>query len=191
MEGQQPKACETCERLEIFEGYERISKYRVWLGLPFIYSPIIFLPFILLSAWLVSLHLRMMGAKNLKRLRDFLPDPASHRYSYKSQIVSKRGTTGAYWIRTRLYWIFNCTMYCPFSVGALQWHTYLVKIVENWWCPFHHERKPFYGDAPIDHSYWHDPANVGQLHPDDRDNPIWNEDAGEPPPARKPPSSSK
>jgi hypothetical protein len=38
--------------------------------------------------------------------------------------------------QTRLYWILNCTWYCPVSVGLFEWHAYLVKLIENWWCPF-------------------------------------------------------
>jgi len=171
------KACESCERVAIAGGFAAISPLRVFLGLIFIYGPIVFLPFILLPAFLVYVHLRLMGAKNLKTLGAFLPAPDSHRYRYKTQIVSTRGSALAFWTRGRLYWIFNCTWYCPFSIGVLEWFSYLVKVVENWWCPFAHGRKPDYAAAAIDHSFWHNPADAAKLHPADRANPIWNQDA--------------
>jgi hypothetical protein len=54
----------------------------------------------------------------------------------------------------------------------------LVKTVENFWCPFFHERKKTYAESAIDQSYWHIQEETReQLHPDDRDCAIWNEDA--------------
>lgn len=170
------KACQNCNRVVIAAEYAKISPVRVFFGLIFIYGPVVFLPFILLAAFLVYVHLRMMGAKDLKTLGAFLPDRDTHRYKYKTQIVSNRGPKPAFWTRGRAYWIFNCTWYCPFSIGVLEWFTYLVKVVENWWCPFAHSRKPHYADAAIDFSYWHNPVDAGKLHPADRVNPIWNHD---------------
>lgn len=169
------RACQKCHRVTIGREYEKVSPLRVFFGLIFIYGPIVFLPFILMPAALIYIHLRIMGAKDLKTLSDFLPDRKSHRYEYKTQIVSDRSTKAAFWTRSRIYWIFNCTWYCPFSIGVLEWFTYLVKVVENWWCPFAHERKPFYLSSRIDYSYWHNPADEKKLHAEDRDNPIWNE----------------
>ena len=63
------------------------------------------------------------------------------------------------------------------QLAFAEWLTYLVKLVENWWCPFAHENKDNYDDARIDYSYWHDTPNIDQLHPRDRENPIWNQDA--------------
>jgi len=64
-------------------------------------------------------------------------------------------------------------------VALFGWVTYMVKIVENWWCPFGHEKKETYADGAIDKSLWHlDDSTAEKLHPEDRDNPIWNEDAG-------------
>jgi hypothetical protein len=52
---------------------------------------------------------------------------------------------------------------------------YLVRIVENWWCPFEHEKKEAYKDSCIDYSYWHiDEKDRSKLHEADRENPIWN-----------------
>ena len=31
--------------------------------------------------------------------------------------------------------------------GLFAWHAYLVKLVENFWCPFHHARKSTYAEA--------------------------------------------
>jgi hypothetical protein len=77
----------------------------------------------------------------------------------------------------KLYWILNCTWYCPVSVAVFEWHAYLVKLVENWWCPFTHEKKEGYANAKIDKSFWHIyKEDIVKLTPEDRDNPIWNED---------------
>jgi hypothetical protein len=76
----------------------------------------------------------------------------------------------------RFYWIFNCKLYCPLSVALFRYAAYLVMIVENWWCPFAHNKKQEYAEAAIDKSYWHLHAQERErLHPDDCDNPIWNE----------------
>ena len=168
------KACLQCERIAIRTHYSRLSPIRVFFALPFIYSPILLFPFILLSGGLVYLHLRLIGAHGLKNLGHFLPARETHRYNLKTQIV-KRGTPKlAFWTHSRLYWIFNCTWYCPTSVALLEWHSYLVKAVENFWCPFAHAKKPHYANASLDGSYWHDEANESQLHPQDRYNIIWN-----------------
>jgi len=39
-----------------------------------------------------------------------------------------------------------------------------------------HGTKHAYADAPIDYSYWHVAETVKDLHPDDRNNPVWNQD---------------
>lgn len=169
-----PKACQACDRIIIRERYVAASKRRVFAGLFFVYTPIVFLPLFMLSGLMVHIHLRMMGARNLKTLRDFMPERKSHRYSYKTQITRDDSPAIAFWNRARAFWIFNCTFYCPTSVAVLEWHTYLVKAVENWWCPFHHERKPHYAGSALDASYWHLSRDVAKLDPQDRDNPIWN-----------------
>jgi len=171
------KACHSCARVEIGTHYRKLSPWRVFVGLPFIYLPILTMPFILLGGLMVYVHLRIMGARDLKTLRDFLPPWESHRYRYKTQILRRDIHPLAYWARTRAYWMFNCTLYCPFSVAALEWTTYLTKVVENWWCPFAHAQKPNYAGSAIDHSFWHVSRDVAQLHPEDRDNSIWNRDA--------------
>jgi hypothetical protein len=176
--GRRSKACLNCNRIEIGRSFTKISRARVFFGLFFVYAPIVFLPLFLLSGLLVHIHLRLMGARNLKTLRDFLPAWSSHRYAYKTQITMRDGPKLAFWIRSRAFWLFNCTWYCPVSVAVLEWNAYLVKAVENWWCPFHHSRKPNYDTSSLDLSFWHVSENVRQLHPDDRDNAIWNQPAG-------------
>jgi hypothetical protein len=174
------KPCQNCTRIEIGEPFRAASRARVFFGLFFVYAPIVFLPFFVVSALLVYAHLRFMGAQNLKTLRDFLPDWKSHRYSYKTQIVTKDGPWLAFWSRARAFWMFNCTFYCPVSVAVLEWNAYLVKAVENFWCPFHHSKKPDYSSSSLDYSFWHMSRDVQQLHPSDRDNPIWNSETKPP-----------
>lgn len=168
------KTCENCERIAINKPYKKISTARALVGLIFVYLPIVFLPFILLAAAMIYTHLRLIGAQNLKILKDYLPEPESHRYSRKTQITYKNSSRLAIWSRSRTFWLFNCTWYCPFSVGTLEWFAYLVKTVENWWCPFNHSRKHHYAVAQLDGSYWHYDTDINQLHPEDRDNPNYS-----------------
>ena len=168
------KPCLCSTRLVIGEPYRAVPRVRVFFGLFFVCAPVVFLPLFVISALLVYTHLRLMGAQNLKTLRDFLPEWKSHRYSYKTQITVQDGPWLAFWGRARAFWIINCTLYCPVSVAVLEWHSYLIKAVENWWCPFHHSKKPTYASSPLDCSYWHVSRDVEQLHPSDRQNPIWN-----------------
>jgi hypothetical protein len=150
---------------------------RVVVGIPLIYIPILVsAPFILLSVVLVRWHLRCLGASNMKSYWDFVPSWISHRYSYTTQPVSSKNLLafGHY----KPFWLFNCKVYCPMSIALLRYNVYLVKIVENWWCPFAHDRKREYADARIDYSYWHvDDKRKAKLHPDDLNNQIWNKDA--------------
>ena len=63
------------------------------------------------------------------------------------------------------------------SVALFKYMAYLIQIVENWWCPFEHDKKAGYKDSAIDKSYWHIyERERSMLHPDDRENPIWNEE---------------
>jgi hypothetical protein len=117
----------------------------------------------------------LIGAKNLKTYADFLPDRKSHRYDLKSQITMD-GSFKMSMAQSKLYWIFNCTWYCPVSVALFEWHAYMVKIVENWWCPFGHDKKEGYSNAKIDQSFWHIyPVDASKLAEEDLNNPIWNE----------------
>ena len=173
------KACHDCQRIHIGKNFTRVSSGRSFVGLFFVYSPILVLPFVLLGGCLVYVHLRLMGATNLKTLKDFLPDWKSHRYRYKTQIVKDATHPAAGWARARAFWIFNCSLYCPISVAILEWTTYLTKAVENWWCPFRHQMKDNYKSAPLDYSYWHVTSDRAKLHAEDRDNPIWNHEAAD------------
>ena len=171
------------ERVQIGSSFDEISQWRFLAGVPLIYIPILIgiVPMVL-CALLVRAHLSMVGACNLKTYwNDFVPSWVSHRYTRKSQIVSDRflaryGSVVSI-TKSKLFWIFNCKLYCPLSVALLAYLVYLVKVVEQWWCPFGHDRKHTYTDAPIDRSFWHANGDVDLLHPDDRENPSWNEHA--------------
>ena len=115
------KACHNCNRIHIGQGFRDASPVRTFFGLFFVYAPVFVLPFVLLGGCLVYIHLKIMGATNLKTLRDFLPDWKSHRYQYKTQIVKEDVYPYAFWARLRAYWIFNCSIYCPLSVAILEW----------------------------------------------------------------------
>lgn len=165
------------ERVKIGENFVKQPLWKVFVGVPLIYFPIIIsIPFVIVSVMLVKSHLRLLGAKNIKPYSDFVPNWSSHRYHYKNQITY---STGAKWHNLRAYrwyWIFNCNLYCPLSVALFRYITYLVKIVENWWCPFEHDKKCEYTESAIDKSYWHlHKQEKDRLHPDDRDNSLWNE----------------
>ncbi|MDH4261978.1 MAG: hypothetical protein OEV78_02925 [Spirochaetia bacterium] len=165
-------------RVSIGDNYQNVPFYRILFGVPIVYLPILLVPFVLTSAWLTWLHLKMIGAKNLYTYSDFLPGKNSFRYTFKTQIIGDKRHFFTFWSRSVIFWMFNCTRYCPYSVALFQWHTYLVKVVENFWCPFNHSRKQNYTEGAIDKSYWHQrKVDIKKLHPDDRNNPIWNKDA--------------
>lgn len=179
------KACDNCgpanpeiARVCIGKRHSTVSPLKQFLGVCVIYLPIATLPFVFASAYLSYWHLKLMGAENLKTFSDFLPARNSFRYNFKNQITMKP-SYGLSPTQTRLFWILNCTAYCPVSVAVFEWHAYLVKIVENWWCPFQHDKKDSnYREGAIDLSFWHIyPEDVTKLDPADRDNPIWNENA--------------
>lgn len=150
---------------------------RVIIGMPLIYLPVLTtVPFVLVGVVMVRWHLRLLGAHNMKSYWDFVPDWVSHRYIHKTQPVAAKSIFNLQ--HYKWVWIFNCKVYCPMSIALLRYAVYLVKIVENWWCPFAHDRKAEYCDAAIDYSYWHtEKGLIDKLHPDDRNNPIWNKDA--------------
>lgn len=116
------------------------------------------LPFVMFSALITVLHLKMAGATNVKAYRSFLPE---------NKTFSSAKT----------FWGTTYSRLLVFSIALFNWHAYLVKLVENWWCPFHHNRKePHYWAGAINQSFWHlYPEDFKKLSPDDRDNPIWNE----------------
>ncbi|WP_345984429.1 hypothetical protein WCX49_07245 [Sulfurimonas sp. HSL-1656] len=169
------------ERVRIGENHKTKTVWKTIPGTVLIYLPILVaIPFAALAVVLVRWHLRIMGAENLKSYRDFVPEWASHRYTRRDQIIFTTDTAWWQLARYRLFWLFNCKVYCPLSVALFSYLAYLVKVVENWWCPFGHDKKPFYKDAAIDSSFWHIyPEERAKLHPDDRENPIWNETSQE------------
>ena len=81
------KACESCSRVTIGKNYKAVPVWKRGISMVLIYLPIITLPFIFISAYLTYYHLIMMGAKDVKTLRDFLPARDSHRYNLKNQIT--------------------------------------------------------------------------------------------------------
>jgi len=170
------KACDSCSgRAEIGKNHNKVPVLQRTIGLLFVYLPILTLPFVFLSAYLTYCHLKLIGGENIKTLSDFLPARSSHRYTLKNQITMD-GSFKLSLAQSKLYWILNCTWYCPVSVALFEWHAYLVKLVENWWCPFTHEKKESYNNAKIDKSFWHIyPEDAIKLEPEDRDNEIWND----------------
>ena len=170
------KACDSCSgRAEIGKNHTKVPVLQRTVGLLFVYLPILTLPFVFLSAYLTYYHLKLIGGENIKTLSDFLPARSSHRYNLKNQITMD-GSFKLSLAQSKLYWILNCTWYCPVSVALFEWHAYLVKLVENWWCPFTHEKKESYNNAKIDKSFWHIyPEDAIKLEPEYRDNGIWND----------------
>lgn len=171
------------ERVQIGGYFDETPHWRFLAGVPLIYIPILVgsVPLVL-CALLVRTHLWMVGARSLQSYwKDFVPSWVSHRYTRKNQIVSDRFAARygslAKITRSKLFWIFNCKLYCPLSIALVAYLFYLVKVVEQWWCPFGHDKKHIYADAPIDKSFWHANGDIGSLHPDDRENPSWNKDA--------------
>lgn len=175
-----PKACQQCrsQRIEIGKRFYSLSPWRRYIGAMLIYLPLVVsLPFVAIGAGVLYAHLRVLGAKNIKGYRDFVPAWTSHRYQTLSQQLAFKMDYTAPWSSLKSFWMFNCNFYCPLSVGLYEWSSYLVKTVENFWCPFFHERKATYADSAIDQSYWHiHKENRDRLTPDDRDCAIWNED---------------
>lgn len=163
------------DRVKIGHRYKKVPAVIAAIALPFIYLPILLVPFVAIIVWMTLLHLKIIGAKNIKPYKKFIPDWSSHRYNIKNQITITRWSNP--FGKLKLYWMFNCTLYCPFSVGLFAYQTYLVKLVENWWCPFKHDKKHTYKEAAIDASFWHVyPKEKPKLHPDDRDNPMFTDE---------------
>ncbi len=162
------------KRVRIGCNYVKQPFWKILLGVPLIYLPLFTtVPFMVVGVVLVKTHLRFVGGMEIKPYREFVPDWISHRYLNREQPV-----LNIPWYQPAHYhwfWVFNCKLYCPLSVALFRYMAYLVMIVENWWCPFGHNRKQDYADGAIDQSIWHvDPLETVKLHPADRDNPIWN-----------------
>lgn len=164
------------QRVIIGNNYVKQPFWKILLGVPLIYLPIITtVPFMVIGVVLIRAHLRSVGGMAIRSYWEFVPAWISHRYGRHEQPVIEKPWyhPGHY----RFFWIFNCKIYCPLSVALFSYAAYLVKIVENWWCPFAHEQKKTYAESAIDESFWHMfPEELEKLHPEDRKNPIW--DAG-------------
>jgi len=168
------------ERVRIGCNYVKQPFWKIVLGVPLIYLPIITtVPFVVIGVVLIKTHLRYVGGMEIKSYWEFVPDWLSHRYGNNEQpTINISRFHLAYY---RFFWIFNCKLYCPLSVALFRYIAYLVKIVENWWCPFNHGQKRAYAEGAIDSSFWHvDPEELVKLHPDDRQNPLWNDKDQEP-----------
>jgi hypothetical protein len=163
------------DRVQIGGNYKRQPFWKVVLGVPLIYLPIICtVPFVIMGVFLIKTHLKYVGGMNIKSYWDFVPEWVSHRYTNDRQPTIN--ITRFHVAHYRFFWVFNCKHYCPMSVALFRYAVYLVKIVEIWWCPFAHDQKPEYAEAAIDESFWHVfPEELEKLHPDDIKNPIWNE----------------
>ena len=173
------KACDQCaaDRVHIGRNYTKQAVWKRAIGLIFIYMPIITFPFIVISAYFTYYSLILCGAENVKKWGDYLPKKSTHRYSFKEQITMD-GSFKLSLAQSKLYWILNCTVYCPYSVALFEWHSYLVKVVENWWCPFTHGTKETYKNGSIDKSFWHIyPEENAKLNDEDRCNPIFTDEA--------------
>jgi len=163
-------------RVLIGRTFNDVPLWKLIIGIPLIYLPaFLVLPFVIIGVNLVRGHLRFMGAKNLKKYKEFVPSKKSFRYSLDTQITMKEKSISI-WLRSKIYWFYNCGIYCPYSVALFEYSSYLVKVVENWWCPFHHDKKENYADASIDQSFWHVQPERVKLHKDDLENPIWNDE---------------
>ena len=178
-----PKTCEAncpdaSDRIWIQAGYSKKNLPQIFIAVLFVFAPVILMPVVVIVGYLAYSHLRLMGATNVKKLNHFLPDRKSHRYTLKTQILPKGQVHPTAWMytRTRLYWILNCTWYCPYSVALFEWCAYLTKAIESWWCPFSHSKKHTYKNACLDASYWHATGNSNRLHREDRNDPIWSVD---------------
>jgi len=142
-----------------------------------IFFPIFLLPFVIISALITWFHLKLIGTENLRSFKSFIPSQDSFRYRYKTQIVPKSQKSSPLRFLTRFkgYWLFNCSYYFPITVAIFSYHAYLVKLVENFWCPFAHDKKSTYSEASLDESYWHQrPEDTKLLNKEDRNNPMWS-----------------
>lgn len=89
------------DRVRIGENFDRQSLWKVFIGVPLIYLPLIFsIPFVAICVFVVKSHLRLIGAENIRPYRDFVSKWASHRYQYKNQIIY---SAGAAWHNVRHY----------------------------------------------------------------------------------------
>jgi hypothetical protein len=167
------------DRVQIGCNYVKQPLWKVILGVPLIYLPIMTtVPFVIFGVFLVKTHLKYVGGMQIKSYWDFVPTRISHRFTDGDQPAIN--TPWFHPAHYRIFWVMNCKHYCPLSVALFKYAAYLVMIVENWWCPFAHGKKPEYAAGAIDKSFWHvDPEELVKLHPADKQNRIWNENSKE------------
>jgi hypothetical protein len=130
---------------------------------------------VIVGAIFIKAHLKYIGAHKIKDYSDFLPSRNSYRYNLKNQISTPHSFLG--FGSLKFLWIFNCNMYCTYSIALFAYVSYLIRIIENWWCPFNHSKKHTYSMSAIDKSFWHSyPHLVTLLDDKDKNNVMWNED---------------
>jgi len=99
------------------------------------------IPFILIGANLVMVHLKWLGGHDIKKRSEFAEEDGGN-----------------------------------YTSSLLNWTGYVVEIIENWWCPFNHEKKDSYYRGALDSSFWHIfPKYVVELASRDRENPIFSD----------------
>lgn len=127
------KTCEQCggvslwqDRVQMGEEYRDKPLLYKLVCVLLIYLPLFALPFIWLGAMCSYWHLRSLGVKNLRTYSSYLPARESHRYDLKSQVTMQPGFKFNP-ISSKLFWIANCTWYCPYSVALFEWQRDLQK----------------------------------------------------------------
>lgn len=127
------KTCEQCgaartmqARVNIGDAYKETALVYKLACVLLIYLPLLVMPLVAFSAWATYQRLKLLGAKNLMPYQAFLPGRKTHRYTLKTQITMEPGFRLSP-IRSKLFWIANCSWYCPYSVALFEWHAYLVK----------------------------------------------------------------
>ena len=74
------------DRVRIGCNYERQPLWKMLLGVPLIYLPILTtVPFVIIAVNLVKIHLKCVGGMDIKPYSDFVPDWVSHRYANEDQ----------------------------------------------------------------------------------------------------------
>jgi len=108
------------ERVRIGSNYLKQPTWKLFLGVPLIYFPLITTtPFVLLGVLLVKTHLEWVDGMNIRSYWDFVPAWASHRYQYDNQITY---STGAAWynLRARSLLDFQLQIILPIKCCAIQ-----------------------------------------------------------------------
>ena len=76
------------QRVQIGKNFDSQPTWKRRVGVTFVYIPLLItVPFVIIGILLVKVHLKLIGAKEVKPFRDFVPSWSSHRYTYDNQIV--------------------------------------------------------------------------------------------------------